>query len=85
MTTTLIKLGGSLITDKQVESSFRVDAMQRLSAEIVAAKQVTPNLKLIIGHGSGSFGHFAAKRHGTMQGVDTAAQWVGLSTPCMVP
>ena len=79
MTTIFIKLGGSLITDKQVEASFRTDVMQRLSMEIAAAYAQQPDLKLIVGHGSGSFGHFAAKRHGTMQGVHTAEQWRGFT------
>jgi isopentenyl phosphate kinase len=32
-----------------------------------------------VGHGSGSFGHIAAQRHGTRQGVQTAAQWRGFA------
>jgi isopentenyl phosphate kinase len=32
---------------------------------------------LLIGHGSGSFGHWAARPYGTRQGVHTAAQWRG--------
>jgi isopentenyl phosphate kinase len=34
-------------------------------------------MQLLIGHGSGSFGHWAAKPYGTRQGVETAAQWRG--------
>lgn len=74
----MIKLGGSLITDKQVEQSFRADVMARIAREISEAlsTQTTP---LIIGHGSGSFGHFAAKRHDTINGVATPEQWRGFA------
>jgi isopentenyl phosphate kinase len=34
-------------------------------------------MRLLIGHGSGSFGHWAARPHGTRQGVQTSAQWQG--------
>ena len=37
MTITLVKLGGSLLTDKRVESSFRADVAQRIAAEIAEA------------------------------------------------
>src|ERR1041385_7446418 len=70
-----LKLGGSLITDKRVERSFREDVMDRLSQEIAAAYQAMPSLQLVVGHGSGSFGHFAAKEYGTADGVHTADEW----------
>src|SRR5690242_18399189 len=72
---TLIKLGGSLITDKHVEKSFRRDVVKRLADEIAAARAENPNLKLLIGHGSGSFGHFAAKRANTIAGVYSLSDW----------
>ena len=70
-----VKLGGSLITDKTVESSFRHEVMTRLAAEIASALQQQPDLRLVIGHGSGSFGHFAAKRYGTINGVHSPEEW----------
>jgi isopentenyl phosphate kinase len=72
---TLVKLGGSLITDKRVEKSFRRDVVMRLADEIAAARAEDPQMKLIIGHGSGSFGHFAAKRANTIAGVHSSAEW----------
>ncbi len=74
-----LKLGGSLITDKTRESTFLGERMARLSAAIASAMAARPGLRLLIGHGSGSFGHFAAYRHGTMQGVATAEQWQGFA------
>lgn len=72
---TLVKLGGSLITDKRVEKSFRRDVVKRLADEIAAARAEDPQLKLLIGHGSGSFGHFAAKRANTINGVYSPSDW----------
>ena len=36
-------------------------------------------MQLILGHGSGSFGHVAARRFGTYDGVLTASDWRGFS------
>lgn len=57
-----LKLGGSLITDKTREETARLDVIRRLAREIRAAREARPDLQLLLGHGSGSFGHFAAKR-----------------------
>jgi isopentenyl phosphate kinase len=56
-----LKLGGSVITDKTVPYSPRLDSLERLAREIQAALASQPRLQLVIGHGSGSFGHFAVK------------------------
>lgn len=76
---TLLKLGGSLITDKRHSRTYLPDVMQRLAQEIRQALDVQPGLQLIIGHGSGSFGHDEARKHGTMAGVQTPKQWQGFA------
>jgi isopentenyl phosphate kinase len=76
---TFIKLGGSLITDKRAEASFHGDLMARLAREITQAASDDAALQLVIGHGSGSFGHFAARRYGTVQGVHTPQDWRGFA------
>lgn len=76
---TFIKLGGSLITDKRKENTFRPDVAARAASEIRAALDQDANLRILIGHGSGSFGHVAAKRHDTIQGVNTREQWHGFA------
>lgn len=81
---TLLKLGGSLITDKTVEASFRADTMKRVAGEIQRALALIPTTKLIIGHGSGSFGHFAAKKYGTAQGVKSSYDWFGFAEVAFV-
>jgi isopentenyl phosphate kinase len=79
VTLTLIKLGGSLITDKRTEKSFRADQSRQIATEIAAALSADPTLPLIIGHGSGSFGHVTAQKYGTLNGVHTREQWRGFA------
>ncbi len=76
---TFLKLGGSLITDKTREGVFLQDRAVRLADEISAAWSARAGLRLLIGHGSGSFGHFAARKHRTMEGVSTPEQWRGFA------
>ena len=58
-----VKLGGSLITDKRTRESARHDVIARAAGEIARALRAAPNLRLLVGHGSGSYGHFAAQRY----------------------
>jgi isopentenyl phosphate kinase len=79
---TFLKLGGSLITDKRGEQAYRAEIMARTAAEI--AQVYTPDHPLLIGHGSGSFGHVTAQKYGTAQGVRTAAEWRGFAEVSLV-
>ncbi len=72
-----LKLGGSLITDKTRPHTPRPDVLRRLAAETAAACQKSPGLKLLLGHGSGSFGHVPARRYHTRQGVRSKKGWRG--------
>jgi isopentenyl phosphate kinase len=74
-----IKLGGSLITDKRQAETPRLDVIERLAAEIAAARAADPSMQLIIGHGSGSFGHVVGSRYGTRGGVYTSEGWYGFA------
>jgi isopentenyl phosphate kinase len=74
-----LKLGGSLITDKSRAYTPRLETLARLSREIATARIEKPDLQLVIGHGSGSFGHVAGNKYGTRQGVHTAAEWLGFA------
>jgi isopentenyl phosphate kinase len=58
-----LKLGGSLITDKTGEATARPEVIQRLAREVKAALSARPELRLVLGHGSGSFGHVLAHRY----------------------
>lgn len=59
-----LKLGGSAITDKTREATAREDVIRQIAHEVKRACDAQPALELLIGHGSGSFGHFAAKKFG---------------------
>ncbi len=59
-----LKLGGSAITDKTREATAREDVIRRVAREVRRARDARPDLALLVGHGSGSFGHFAAKKFG---------------------
>jgi isopentenyl phosphate kinase len=63
-----VKLGGSLITDKHKEATARMDVIGRLAVEIQRALQARPDLSLVLGHGSGSFGHVVAERYQVQSG-----------------
>ncbi len=65
----LLKLGGSLITDKDIPYTPRPGKLKELALEIKTVLDSDANLQLILGHGSGSFGHVAAKEHGTRDGI----------------
>lgn len=73
---TLIKLGGSLITGKRQGGGARRQVIRRLAAEIAAAGK--PG-RLVVGHGSGSFGHPAAARHGVHRGIASKAALRGVA------
>lgn len=75
----LLKLGGSLITDKDTPYTPRLDKLSELAQEIKTVLDLNPNWSLILGHGSGSFGHVAAKKHGTRNGAQTREQWYGFA------
>lgn len=65
---TIIKLGGSLITDKNRPLVAREAVIKRLAEEINSASKNYKG-KLIIGHGSGSFGHASALKYQTQKGI----------------
>jgi isopentenyl phosphate kinase len=74
-----VKLGGSVITDKSQAEVDRPEVIARLAGEVARALAVQPELRLVLGHGSGSFGHVVAGQHGTRQGVRSAEQWQGFA------
>jgi len=72
---TVLKIGGSVITDKNGELAARTEVINRLAEEISKA-----NVKnLIIIHGGGSFGHPVAQKYGIKEGLKEDAQKVGFA------
>lgn len=64
-----LKLGGSLITDKTQPYTPRLDMMDDLASQVKTALQTHPDLRLVIGHGAGSFGHVPASEYRTRDGL----------------
>lgn len=64
----LVKLGGSLITDKTKEFTPRTGAIARLAREIAEARKKR-KVPLVLGNGAGSFAHTPAKKYQTQKGL----------------
>ena len=73
----LLKLGGSLITVKEQAYTPRLEVLRRLAGEIAEARLADHDLQIVLGHGSGSFGHVPASRYHTREGVNTGQEWSG--------
>jgi isopentenyl phosphate kinase len=75
----LLKLGGSLITEKAAEKETpRTKLLVRLVEEIAQNAAKLP-FRLIVGHGSGSYGHVAAQRFDLASGIHSTDQIPGVS------
>jgi isopentenyl phosphate kinase len=74
-----LKLGGSLITDKTRPYTPRPERLADLAAQIASALKEDADLRLVLGHGSGSFGHEAARKHNTRRGVSEPDAWRGFT------
>jgi len=73
---TVLKLGGSVITHKDKEMSPDLKVIERLAEEI---SQARPS-RLVLIHGGGSFGHPLAKRYSIKEGYkNNASQVLGFS------
>lgn len=70
----LIKLGGSVITDKATPSTFKPTVMDALATHL--AKVSTPFIGI---HGAGSFGHVLAKQYQLNKGYTKEDQLLGLA------
>ncbi len=64
----LVKIGGSLITDKKRDETPLPKVLARLAAEVARARPAMEE-DLVLGHGSGSFGHAAAAKHHLIEGL----------------
>ncbi len=72
---TVLKLGGSVITDKEKPSTPNLRAIKRLANEISQANVSF----LILVHGGGSFGHPVAERYSIAEGYGDPSQIMGFS------
>jgi isopentenyl phosphate kinase len=62
----LIKLGGSVLTDKAGDCMIRHDRLEQIAQQVSGCRE----LDLIIVHGAGSCGHPEAQRHHLDKGLD---------------
>lgn len=74
-----VKLGGSVITDKTREETPDLAAIERMAGEVREALAADTALRVILGHGSGSFGHVYARRYGIHLGLAEGADWRGFA------
>lgn len=74
----LVKFGGSIITDKHRAFHARRSVIRRLAQEIKSALKERP-FHIVVGHGSGSFGHTIAARYKMQQGLTRKESVKGLS------
>lgn len=65
MTRIVLKLGGSVVTDKSGDCAIRSDRIGECAGEIARR----PGIQLVLVHGAGSCGHPQAHRHRLDQGV----------------
>jgi isopentenyl phosphate kinase len=80
----LVKWGGSLITDKRRPATARPEVIARLAGELAGwltegRSRVDESPVVILGHGSGSFGHAAAARAGLNRGPLSPTQLAGVA------
>ncbi|MGF3553958.1 MAG: isopentenyl phosphate kinase [Thermoplasmatota archaeon] len=59
----IIKIGGSVITDKSKENTFKKKIIDNLGKQIKKSKK-----EIILVHGAGSFGHILAKKYNLNEG-----------------
>lgn len=79
-----LKLGGSLITDKGSPQTARERIISRVAQEISEALGHAPDLKLLLGHGSGSFAHAPASKYGVHEGLLESDDWWGYAETAVV-
>ena len=77
----LVKLGGSLITNKDKPYTARPEIMTQLVEQMSIIRHENPNLKLIIGNGAGSFAHQSAQKYNTIDGFFSDEEKLGF---CLV-
>jgi len=71
----ILKLGGSVITEKDKPLTPNVGAIKRLADEIFRAEVS----RIVIVHGGGSYGHPLAKTHKIAEGFKDSVQLLGFS------
>lgn len=73
----VVKLGGSLITDKEKPFTLRGDALEEASVKLA---EVAESSRLLVVHGGGSYGHYAValSTGSQLKLVANVAYWMSL-------
>ena len=74
----LVKIGGSVITNKSKPFTERIDVINRLTKEIHSAN-IESKCKFIVGHGGGSYPHTPAKKYQVHKGIKENPEYFGVS------
>lgn len=74
----LIKMGGGVITDKNVRYGLREDVLRRIVGEIAEGIKGLKDTSVIVGNGAGSFAHYSAHKYRTAEGFVDKESRVGL-------
>lgn len=76
---TFIKFGGSVITNKREQETPDTGVIRGLAEELHTFRAAHPDHPLLLGHGSGSFGHSYAARYGIHRGLQPGDDWIGFA------
>lgn len=77
--TVLVKLGGSVITDKSEPYKERRNIIRRLCSEIKDVRDEIQDIELVVGHGGGSYPHQSAKKYRTHKGIVDEDSYEGIA------
>ena len=72
----IVKLGGSIISDKTTPFSFNEGVVRHIADEIAA---VYPRQKFVLVHGGGSYGHPLARKYGIREGLGKRDRSMGFT------
>jgi isopentenyl phosphate kinase len=76
---TLIKLGGSVITNKDIPMSMKNGFLASLAKQVMRAMEENPDEQFVVGHGSGSFAHVPASKYKTIDGFIDEESVLGMA------
>lgn len=84
MSIIILKIGGSVITKKERGIQADIKAIKRISRELKEAFKLSPNLKPVLVHGGGSFGHRIADKYKVHLGLKSGNQLLGFTKTIQV-
>lgn len=74
-----IKLGGSLITEKDQAMKARANIIQTICTMLAEVIKERQDVQFVIGNGAGSFGHYQVIQYNLKEGITRPEQWYGYS------